>query len=909
MSAATCSQTPRLIELRVVSKRFVKALDAAAKIGNLFGAGMREAARRCGRASTSRSSRARCARRRSTTLGRLAVPPRCRRAALVARHGSRPRGGGEAPARMQLPGSLRSLNPRSRTRRPTIAGASGGQQDYVRERLRGSRPGADACRFPHQSPAASGRNGRARARGEAGVPGLRRTVAVQGRSRRRSLNAVDLRESEPHLPLHQPRPGRGEAHQRSRVSCTSAAWSRALRGGRRLRPHAGATRRGRQRRAGEAHVVPIKGVRRRASAERCHFHLSCAHAPQRCRESAAPRGRNWSPPQQIGPESRRPTIRRARAERVPLVFDFRAQRADYPADGGATGRGHARRATLPLRAGARRHADRGRLPARVHRPQPQPRRRRDASRPSAVAQDRARSNACLAARGTAACTRAHRGRSATAIDAYPDHPPSRRARRAAPRVRRRVAHRLPPDGTARYFARDDGRSDGTTCAPVNVVNRAGTATSRSTIRTRAELAQAAGGESLHAVGMIARRDHDVRAQCRLRQGLRRTSRRRRGRRRLRAARGAIGLTGFTVRADTPHHRRTAPRQCRDRSNGHCLRRKMKASCARPGRPPARSPWRSPASSTPDHADRAGVRAAWDAVHHRHAAPAMPGTSSTPHRRQRRGGARGHRLRAARADRSASSPSRSAWPCRDSRKGSALVHANASTPTPPAQVAAVNVQVGQRARRRDQGELPSSRACRRQGGIWHSSIATIKKIDRPASRGWKDFAAQQGPAAQIARVAAPAPRSTRSWRRTTPRWAPRSTRTCRRPPPAATGRWPRGAAWPRRRRRQRQARRGDQEDRRQQGLHGLHDGPAGAAGRQVHGEVRCGPRRHEGGRPRQVSAAPRMKLNDAVWGALLMLLGVVVLVHVQSFPAIPGRRSGRRCFRGWSPPASPCAACC
>ena len=41
----------------------------------------------------------------------------------------------------------------------------------------------------------------------------------------------------------------------------------------------------------------------------------------------------------------------------------------------------------------------------------------------------------------------------------------------------------------------------------------------------------------------------------------------------------------------------------------------------------------------------------------------------------------------------------------------------------------------------------------------------------------------------------------------------------------------------------------------------------------------------------------MKLNDAVWGALLLLLGVVVLVHVQAFPTIPGQQVGPALFPG------------
>jgi putative tricarboxylic transport membrane protein len=41
----------------------------------------------------------------------------------------------------------------------------------------------------------------------------------------------------------------------------------------------------------------------------------------------------------------------------------------------------------------------------------------------------------------------------------------------------------------------------------------------------------------------------------------------------------------------------------------------------------------------------------------------------------------------------------------------------------------------------------------------------------------------------------------------------------------------------------------------------------------------------------------MKLNDAIWGALLLLFGVVVLVHVQSFPKIPGQQVGPALFPG------------
>ncbi len=41
----------------------------------------------------------------------------------------------------------------------------------------------------------------------------------------------------------------------------------------------------------------------------------------------------------------------------------------------------------------------------------------------------------------------------------------------------------------------------------------------------------------------------------------------------------------------------------------------------------------------------------------------------------------------------------------------------------------------------------------------------------------------------------------------------------------------------------------------------------------------------------------MRINDAVFGALLLLLGVVILVHVQAFPKIPGQQVGPALFPG------------
>ena len=41
----------------------------------------------------------------------------------------------------------------------------------------------------------------------------------------------------------------------------------------------------------------------------------------------------------------------------------------------------------------------------------------------------------------------------------------------------------------------------------------------------------------------------------------------------------------------------------------------------------------------------------------------------------------------------------------------------------------------------------------------------------------------------------------------------------------------------------------------------------------------------------------MKINDAVFGGLLLLLGLAVLLHVQSFPKIPGQNVGPALFPG------------
>jgi len=41
----------------------------------------------------------------------------------------------------------------------------------------------------------------------------------------------------------------------------------------------------------------------------------------------------------------------------------------------------------------------------------------------------------------------------------------------------------------------------------------------------------------------------------------------------------------------------------------------------------------------------------------------------------------------------------------------------------------------------------------------------------------------------------------------------------------------------------------------------------------------------------------MKLNDAVWGALLLLLSAALFVHIRNFPTIPGQQYGPALFPG------------
>ena len=41
----------------------------------------------------------------------------------------------------------------------------------------------------------------------------------------------------------------------------------------------------------------------------------------------------------------------------------------------------------------------------------------------------------------------------------------------------------------------------------------------------------------------------------------------------------------------------------------------------------------------------------------------------------------------------------------------------------------------------------------------------------------------------------------------------------------------------------------------------------------------------------------MKFNDALWGALFIIFSIVVLVHIQPFPKIPGQNVGPAVFPG------------
>src|SRR5664279_2143519 len=48
---------------------------------------------------------------------------------------------------------------------------------------------------------------------------------------------------------------------------------------------------------------------------------------------------------------------------------------------------------------------------------------------------------------------------------------------------------------------------------------------------------------------------------------------------------------------------------------------------------------------------------------------------------------------------------------------------------------------------------------------------------------------------------------------------------------------------------------------------------------------------------RLRANEHVKLNDAVWGALFGLLAVALLLHVRTFPTIPGQNVGPALFPG------------
>ena len=305
------------------SKRFVKTLDIAgedrqrARRRPARGGRARGRRRRSGGGSPARwwgSSASRGAASRRSAASRSAC---CRSPAgerywrgvrLDALAGGRGARAAAASMQMIFQDPVRVAQPAHARRRHRRRGAGGARHDRPASR----RSSTWACcsiasgldptlmrRYPHQfsrRPARAHRH-RARARGEARVPGLRRV----GRGARRldpGAGAQPLhraaRGAQPHVPLHQPRPRRRAASSpTASSSCTWAAWSRARR-----RPSSSRVPTIRTRRRcwpkwarsqpGKRTFVPIKGeIPSPLDPPRgCHFHPRCPH-----RDGQVPRGR------------------------------------------------------------------------------------------------------------------------------------------------------------------------------------------------------------------------------------------------------------------------------------------------------------------------------------------------------------------------------------------------------------------------------------------------------------------------------------------------------------------------------------------------------------------------------------------------------------------------------------------